>query len=130
MISDISPVNGWLTGEQILKLALSEVLKLRIYIENKTNVEFRSYLLNIILIQAGKRGISLLRREVEKLTDLVFIEENVERREYILVIPDEWNEKIDQLLRNHYCSKCGVLLEIEHDDCECRNRILKEVMES
>jgi hypothetical protein len=119
------PDSGWMTGKQILMLVMSRAIGTR-YKKDEASANIRSNLFDILLIQSGKRGISIDRQKARELVDLVFIEE----QNFLLVTPDGWDKKIDCLLGNQYCNRCGILIEIEHDLIECNARILKEVMES
>jgi hypothetical protein len=119
------PDSGWMTGKQIFALAMSRAIGTR-YKRGEASVGIRNSLFDILLIQSGKRGIRIDRQKAKELIDLIFIEE----QSLVLSIPDGWDKKINHLLENQYCNRCGILIEIEHDLIECNTRILKEVMES
>jgi hypothetical protein len=119
------PDSGWMTGKQIFALAMSRAIGTR-YKRGEASVGIRNNLFDVLLIQSGKRGISIDRQKAKELIDLISVEE----QSLFLSIPDGWDKKIDCLLENQYYNRCGILIEIEHDLIECNARILKEVMES
>lgn len=125
MVDARSRSSNWMTGKQILVLVASKI-SIGFCKINEAETNIRKSLFDIILIQAGKRGISLDRRRAGELVDSIF----VERTDSILIIPDGLYGKIDYLLENRYCNECGGLIEFEHSELECKNRVLKEIMES